>query len=141
MLLSFQFDEIFKFQKSSKSQKTKHSWKFVYILAKQCKWSFNLTRFSLTKKIRNSTFEIFLWKVYMNSLKLLPSGSSLTRLALGSSAIFDDYQIEKENSAKWKLSKVCFVFGIESRYQHSLLRKGCSVERTTNSKALFDKFY
>ena len=39
----------------SKSQKTENSWKFVYILAKQCKFHFNLTIF-FDKKYENSNF-------------------------------------------------------------------------------------
>ena len=39
----------------TKSQKKKKSWKFVYILAKQCKCPFNLTIF-FDKKYQNSNF-------------------------------------------------------------------------------------
>ena len=43
-------------EKSLKSQKKKISWKFVYILAKQCRYPFNLTNLS---KFELREFEIF----------------------------------------------------------------------------------
>ena len=45
------------------SQMTKNEWKFVYILAKQCISSFNLTDF----RIRKCDFDIF-WRENPNAI-------------------------------------------------------------------------
>ena len=53
-------------KKLSKSEKTKNSRKFVYILAKDCKRSFNLTTF--LNKNSNCEFDIFFKKTCLDTL-------------------------------------------------------------------------
>ena len=66
----------------------------------------------------------------------LPSGSSLTRFALGSSAILMIIKSLQKYLTKMKIVRVCFV-GVLNQHEELRLLRVATEKRMLNSKASF----